>query len=193
MTGPVTVSVTRHLDPGHEPEMTSWVQAGTALAQRFPGFLGAGWVRPGPDSGTWHMLYRFADADSLARWEASQQRAWWRDSAAGLGVVESRVERRTGIEGWFDEPALRDVDDLRPQPVAPPRWKQAVTIFLVFFPLSLLVNWLVPHVGLDTLPLVPRVLVTILVMTPTMTYLALPWVTRRMSWFLQGEPPPWRR
>jgi antibiotic biosynthesis monooxygenase (ABM) superfamily enzyme len=193
MTTPVTVSITRHLDPGREAEMASWLQAGTALAQRFPGFLGAGWVRPERDSETWHMLYRFADADSLSAWEQSHERQWWRDSAAGLGVTESRVERRTGIEGWFDDPTSRDIRDLRVGPVRPPRWKQAVTIFLVFYPLSVLVNWLAGVAGLGDWNLLLRVLVIILVMTPTMTYAALPWVTKRMEWFLQGQPPPWRR
>lgn len=139
------------------------------------------------------MLYRFADAESLRSWEESPQRQWWRDSAAGLGVVESRVERRTGIEGWFDEPQHRDIRDLRVQPPPPPRWKQALVIFLVFYPLSVVVNWLSAAVGADALPLLLRVLLVIAVMTPTMTYLALPWVTRRMEWFLQGQPPPWRR
>ena len=193
MSAPVTVSITRHLDPGREVEMTSWLAAGTALAQRFPGFLGAGWVRPETDSETWHMLYRFADAESLQTWEESPQRQWWRDSAAGLGVTESRVERRTGIEGWFDEPQSRDIRDLRVQAPPPPRWKQAIVIFLVFYPLSVAVNWLSGQVGAEALPLLVRVLLVILVMTPTMTYLALPWVTRRMEWFLQGQPPPWRR
>ena len=192
MGSPVTVSITRHLDAGREAEMISWLQAGSALANRFPGFLGAGWVRPEPDSETWHMLYRFADAESLSGWEQSPQRQWWRDSAVGLGVTESRVERRTGIEGWFDDPTSRDIRDLRVQPPAPPRWKQACTIFLVFFPLSLLVNWVSLHtVGDLLLPL--RVFLSVLVMTPVMTYLALPWMTRRMNWWLQGEPPPWRR
>lgn len=191
-TAPVTVSITRHLEPGHEAEMMAWMQAGTALAQRFPGFLGSGWVRPEARSDTWHMLYRFADAGALAAWEGSSERQWWRDSAAGLGLTELRVERRTGIEGWFDDPASRDAQDLRPAPPAPPRWKQASVIFLVFFPLSLVVNWLGSHtVGSWPLPL--RVLVTVLVMTPVMTYAALPWITRRMQWWLQGRPAPWRR
>lgn len=193
MSTPVTVSITRHLDPGREVEMTSWLQAGTALAQRFPGFLGAGWVRPETDSETWHMLYRFADPESLAAWESSPQRQWWRDSAAGLGVVESRVERRTGIEGWFDEPYSRDIRDLRVQPPAPPRWKQALVIFLVFYPLSLAVNWAAGGSPLTSWPLALRVLASVVVMTPVMTYVALPWITRRMQWFLQGQPPPWRR
>ncbi|WP_300642575.1 antibiotic biosynthesis monooxygenase [Nocardioides sp.] len=193
MTAPVTVSITRHLDPGREAEMASWLQAGTALAQRFPGFLGAGWVRPEAESETWHMLYRFADAESLRAWEESPQRQWWRDSAAGLGVVESRVERRTGIEGWFDEPQHRDIRDLRVQPPPPPRWKQALVIFLVFYPLSTAVNWLSGATSLGELPLLLRVLVSVLLMTPVMTYAALPWITRKMQWFLQGQPPPWRR
>ena len=136
---PVTVSITRHLDPGREAEMVSWMQAGIALAERFPRFLGAGWVRPERDSETWHVLYRFADTEALAAWESSHQREWWRDSSSGLGVVESRVERRAGIEGWFDDPASREVRDLRrvAGPPPPPRWKQAVVIWLAFFPLSL--------------------------------------------------------
>jgi antibiotic biosynthesis monooxygenase (ABM) superfamily enzyme len=137
------------------------------------------------------MLYRFDSEESLAAWEASSQRAWWLGAAQGI-VGESRVERRTGIEGWFDEPVSHDVEDLRPAPTPPPRWKQMVVIFLVFFPLSLAVNvtasWLIPD-----WPLPWRVLVSILVMTPVMTYLALPWMTRRMEWFLHGRPVPWRR
>lgn len=184
MSDPVTVSITRHLDGGHEDEMMSWLSAGMRLAEGFPGFLGAGWVRPESDSPTWHMLYRFADHESLQNWEHSPQRQWWRSSAAGLGVVESRVERRTGIEGWFDEPVERDVSDLR-APVAPPppRWKQACVIFLVFFPLSLLVNWVASELVAD-LWLPARVLASVLVMTPVMTYLALPWITRTMAWWL---------
>ena len=194
MTQPVTVSITRHVDPEHEAEMLSWLEAGTTLAQRFPGFLGAGWIRPEPGSATWHMLYRFADADALLAWEHSHERQWWRSAAAGIGVVESRVERRTGIEGWFDEPVrTEDVSaDPRPATPPPPRWKQACVIFLVFFPLSLLVNWASTHTIADW-PLPLRVLASVLVMTPVMTYAALPWITRRMEWFLQGRPAPLRR
>jgi quinol monooxygenase YgiN len=103
MTAPVTVSITRTIAPGHSDEMLAWIRAGSALATRFDGFLGSGWVRPAAESVEWHMLYRFADEASLATWEASPQRRWWLGAAQGL-VGESRVERRTGIEGWFDPP-----------------------------------------------------------------------------------------
>ena len=191
MSVPVTVSITRTIAPDHTDEMLAWIRAGSALASRFDGFLGSGWVRPGRDSDEWHMLYRFADEESLGTWEASPQRQWWLGAAQGL-VGESQVERRTGIEGWFDRPVATDVADLRPAPPAPPRWKQACVIFLVFYPLSVLANWAAGHTILDW-PLLLRVLVVVLVMTPVMTYVALPWITRRMDWWLQGRPAPWRR
>ena len=188
---PVTVSITRHVDPEHHEQMIAWVRAGSALAERFQGFLGTGWVRPSADSDEWHMLYRFDSEENLARWEASEQRDWWLGSAQGI-VGESLRERRTGIEGWFDPPQEQDVVDLRPKPQAPPRWKQAVMIWFAFFPLSLgmtlLLSALLPDV---TTPL--RVLLSTVLMTPVMTYLVLPWLTRRLGWWLEGRPPPWRR
>ena len=185
MSPPVTVSITRHIDPAHTAEMVAWVEAGTSLAQRFDGFLGAGWVRPSEGSDAWHMLYRFASPDHLAAWEASSQRAWWLAAAQGR-IEASREERRTGIEGWFDEPrSVETIEGAAPEPsAAPPRWKQAVVIFLVFYPLSVVVNWLAGEYAAGV-PLPLRVLLSVLVMTPVMTYLALPWITRRLQWWLQ--------
>lgn len=192
MSTPVTVSITRHIDPAHTAEMVAWVEAGTSLAERFDGFLGAGWVRPAEDSDEWHMLYRFASSEHLAVWEASRQRSWWLAAAQGR-IEASREERRTGIEGWFDEPrSVETIESAPSAPSAPPRWKQAVVIFLVFYPLSVIVNGLAGRYG-DGVPLGLRVLMSVLVMTPVMTYLALPWMTRRLQWWLQGRPAPWRR
>jgi antibiotic biosynthesis monooxygenase (ABM) superfamily enzyme len=165
--------------------MLAWVRAGASLAERFDGFLGTGWVRPSSTSDEWHMLYRFADQASLDAWESSPQRAWWLGAAQGL-VGESRVERRTGIEGWFDEPESRDVEDLRPSPGVPPRWKQATVIWLAFFPLSLALSVLLGLTGLD-LNVVVRVLLTTLVATPIMTYGLLPWMTKRFEWWLKPQ------
>jgi antibiotic biosynthesis monooxygenase (ABM) superfamily enzyme len=132
------------------------------------------------------MLYRFADQASLDKWQSSPQRAWWLGSAQGL-VGESRVEHRTGIEGWFDEPESRDVQDLRPPAAAPPRWKQAIVIWMAFFPLSLVLGLLLSNVGLD-LGIVVRTFVSTLVATPIMTYALLPWMTRAFAWWLKPDP-----
>ena len=179
MTGPVTVSITRRVDPGAEDQMLAWLRAGTQLSERFDGFLGSGWVRPSTSSAEWHMLYRFADDEALQTWEASPQRQWWLDSAQGF-VEASAKEQRTGIEGWFDEPSSVDVQDLRVPVPPPPRWKQMCSIFIVFFPLSLVANEL-GRVYLNDWWLPARVLLTVCVMTPLMTYVLLPWVTRLLA------------
>ena len=128
------------------------------------------------------MIFRFADTASLETWQKSPERAWWVASALGM-VEHSPEERRTGIEGWFDAPT--SVEVIPTQVATPPRWKQMVSIFLVFFPLSLLANWaLGPITGDWPLPL--RVLAIVLAVTPVMTYLAMPLVTRALRpWLMR--------
>ena len=183
-TQPITVSITRFVDPSQARQFAAWARSGEDLMSTYPGYLGSGWVRPDPASTEWHMLFRFTDADSLATWQESEERAWWVASALGI-VQHSPEERRTGIEGWFDTPSSVEVISHTP-PAAPPRWKQMISIFIVFFPLSLLANWaLSPITGAWPLPL--RVLVTVLLVTPVMTYLAMPLVTRALRpWLMRG-------
>ena len=190
MQAPITVAIERRVDADRQSEAMAWVQAGTTLASRKPGYLGSGWVRTSEASSLWYMLYRFADAGSLAGWETSDERRWWLRSGEEF-VHEARVERRTGIEGWFDVPASRLVDQPAPSGprAAPPRWKQAVTIWLGFFPTNLvftLLVWLLPV--WDAVPLAARVLVTTVVLTPVMTYLVLPAITARLRPWLERQP-----
>ncbi|MEU3453685.1 antibiotic biosynthesis monooxygenase [Micromonospora sp. NPDC006766] len=187
---PVTVAVARRADPARTDEMVAWMRAGTALAETFPGFLGAGFVRSSAGSPEWHVMYRFTDDDTLRRWEESPQRHWWLTSAQGM-VEHTRVERRTGIEGWFDPPVDHVVETVPAGPT-PPRWKQAVTIWLAFFPLSLTATLLTARFIADV-PLAVRTLLMTLCLTPLMTYLVLPRITRALHWWLHGQPAPWRR
>jgi antibiotic biosynthesis monooxygenase (ABM) superfamily enzyme len=183
---PITVAVERRVDPGRQAEALAWVQAGTSLASQRPGYLGSGWVRSGAGSTLWYMLYRFADAPSLAGWESSEERRWWLHSGEEF-VREGRAERRTGIEGWFDVPASRVVEADGPSvAAAPPRWKQAVSIWLGFFPANLVFTLAVGLVpGWPSLPPALRVLLTTLALTPLMTYLVLPFVTARLRHWLR--------
>lgn len=181
---PITVSITRFVEPAKARQFAAWARSGEDLMSTYPGYLGSGWVRPDPDSTEWHMLFRFTDAASLETWQKSDERAWWVASALGM-VEHSPEERRTGIEGWFDEPA--SVEVIAPAPSAPPRWKQMISIFIVFFPLSLATNWAIaPFAGAWPLPL--RVLLLVLIVSPIMTYFAMPFVTRALRpWLLKGR------
>lgn len=182
-SGPVTVAITRRVSPEDELLMRAWADAGTQMANHFPGFLGSGWVRPSTGSHEWHMLYRFDSRESLKVWEESTERTRWLSAGVNL-VQDTRIEHRTGIEGWFDEPEERDVDDMLTgaavapvPPPAPPRWKQMCVIWLAFFPTSLALSYLfAPFTG--DWPAWARVLLSTVVATPLMTYLILPRVTK---------------
>jgi uncharacterized protein len=188
---PITVSIRREVDPERITEATVWVQTGVNLATKYPGFLGSGWVRAGEDSQIWHMLYRFANEESLVAWEKSGEREWWLSMGEGF-IRSERSKRRTGIEGWFDEPTTGTVTlpsaaggtTTVAVVAAPPRWKQAVSIWLGFFPLNLAFTYAMsPVPGWDALPIWLRVLATTVVLTPIMTYWVLPFVTRSLrSW-----------
>jgi hypothetical protein len=179
---PITISVTRTVSPDRAREVAAWARAGQDLMSTYPGYLGSGWVRPDPKSPDWHMLFRFSDAASLAVWEGSSERAWWVSSAVGL--VEGGVQqRRTGIEGWFDEPTSIEV--IAEAPFAPPRWKQMISIFCVFFPLSTLFNYALSPFT-QGWPIWTRVLLLVVLVTPVMTYFALPFVTRALHpWLMK--------
>lgn len=194
LDAPITVAIERRVDAHRQAEALAWVQTGTSLASQRPGYLGSGWVRASGSSSLWYTLYRFADARSLADWESSAERHWWLRSGEEF-VHEARVERRTGIEGWFDVSASSLLDDA-PAPAAgtaPPRWKQAVTIWLGFFPTNLVFTLLVSLLPVwGTVPLAARVLITTVVLTPVMTYLVLPFVTARLRPWLDGPRAPGR-
>jgi antibiotic biosynthesis monooxygenase (ABM) superfamily enzyme len=181
---PITVSITRRVPPDRAREAQAWAKSGQDLLSGMPGYLGSGWIRPDPGSEDWHMLYRFQDGETLASWEGSAERSWWVASAAGI-AEDARSERRTGIEGWFDDPKEVVVADAAP--AAPPRWKQMISIFIVFYPLSLVLQLLaLPTIG--GAPIWLRVLVTTAVATPLMTYFLLPLVTRALRpWLLRSR------
>lgn len=185
-TAPVTVSITRTVRPDDEALMQVWADAGTTLARRFPGFLGSGWVRPSRASDQWHMLYRFEDAAALERWQESPERTRWLGAAERL-VEATRMESRTGIEGWFDEPHEVTVGELTAPP--PPRWKQMIVIFCAFFPTSLLLTYVLGAVT-GGWPAWGRVLLTCGIAIPWMTYVFLPFVTRLFLPWTQPRRSP---
>jgi antibiotic biosynthesis monooxygenase (ABM) superfamily enzyme len=168
---PVTVSITRTVDPERIPEVTRWVQQGVNLANRYQGFLGSGWVRSTQSSWQWHMLYRFSNQQLLDAWENSADRQAWLATGTDL-VLDQRVEKRTGIEGWFDAPTQ-----------SPPRWKQATSIWLGFFPVNLAFTLAVTSIvpGWNDLSTLLKVFITTVVLTPIMAYWVLPFVTRTLK------------
>jgi uncharacterized protein len=162
--GPVTVLVARRVVPGMEVEFEQWATELTRAASSFDGFLGAGLLQPGHVGELWHVVYRFASADDLARWEQSQTRSDLLEE--GERVMSTSHERRiTGLETWFEVPG-------RTAP-APPRWKMFVVTSVVIFVLQLMLN-LVIYRFASPIALVPRVALISFSVSGLMTWVVQP-------------------
>jgi antibiotic biosynthesis monooxygenase (ABM) superfamily enzyme len=162
--GPITVLVARRVVPGKEVEFEKWASELTRAASSFDGFLGAGLLQPGHVGELWHVVYRFASADELARWEHSKAR--FELLAHGERVMSTTHERRiTGLETWFEVPG-------RTAP-APPRWKMFVVTSIVIFVLQLMLN-LVLYRFAPPIALVPRVALISFSVSALMTWVVQP-------------------
>ncbi|MDG9884899.1 MULTISPECIES: hypothetical protein [Pseudomonas] len=177
-TSPVTLMVARRVAEGRYQDMIAWLHEGEQLATDFPGYLGSGVLAPPPQGDEFQIIFRFVDEKTLHAWEFSASRSAW--LARGNGLFKQPTEQRvSGIEGWFGNSAAQ----------RPPRWKQAVAIWLAFFPVSLVFNLLFGH-WLAQLDLLPRVLLSTLGLTPLMVYLFIPLSTRCLASWLDARPAP---
>ncbi|CAG8866952.1 hypothetical protein PS627_02235 [Pseudomonas fluorescens] len=175
-TPPVTMMVSRRAAHGRYQELLSWLHEGEQLATDFPGYLGSGILAPPAGGDEFQIIFRFTSEQTLHAWEHSASRRTWLQR--GNGLFERPHEQRvSSLDGWFGTPLVQ----------RPPRWKQAVAIWLAFFPVSVLFNVLFGH-WLGTLDLVPRILLSTLGLTPLMVYLFIPLSTRLLAPWLNASP-----
>jgi len=177
-TEPVTVTVARTVAPGRETDFEEWSSGLTDTAATFPGFLGAGMLRPGHVGEPWHVVFRFDSAAHLRDWESSPQRR----AALATGeelVHATQVHRISGLETWFALPG-------RTAP-APPRWKMFVVsaagIYLLNLLLTLGYGWVVTR-----WPVPLRIAAVSVPVTALMTWLVMPRAARALQGWLYGRP-----
>ncbi|CAM3250304.1 hypothetical protein SPAN111604_13195 [Sphingomonas antarctica] len=115
----------------------------------------------------YHIVYTFADEQSLRDWEVSPER---REGASIVEALATSAERRelTGLEAWFDLPSA-----------APPpsRHRMALLTWVAIWPLISVISRL-SATALSGLPNLARTGITSAVMVAAMTYLAMPNLTR---------------
>jgi len=175
-TDPVTLMVARRVACGRYRAFSDWLDEGRRLAADFDGFLGSGVLAPPPGDDEYQIIFRFSDESTLVAWEHSASRHAW--LARGRGLFEAPHEHRaSGLGNWFHDAVGN----------GPPRWKQATAIWLAFFPVSLMFQWLFGE-ALETLPLIPRILASTLMLTPLMVFFFIPLITRLLAPWLQGRP-----
>ncbi len=174
---PVTVTVARRVAPGCASDFEDWYEGIIGAASEFPGFLGAGILRPNSAGVEWHVVYRFADSAALSRWESSAERATWLARADSF-AEETGVNRVSGLETWFAMPG-------RTAP-APPKWKMFLVTLAAIVPLVLAMNLTIQPL-LSGWPLVAQVLVFSGTLTGLMTWVVMPRMTMAFRRFLYGR------
>lgn len=175
-TDPVTMLVARRVPRECLQDFRTWLHEGQQLAADFPGYLGSGVLAPPPEDDEFQIIFRFADSTTLTAWEHSASRRAWLQRGSGL-FAQPHEHRVSGLDAWFGN-ALR----------RPPRWKQSVTIWLAFFPVSLAFNLLFGGL-LSEWPMPLRVLLSTLLLTPLMTYWFIPLSTHLLAPWLSPRKP----
>ncbi|MGR7023319.1 antibiotic biosynthesis monooxygenase [Geodermatophilus sp. URMC 62] len=173
---PVTVTVARDVRADQRQDFERWAAEILGLAAEFPGNLGTSLLRPGPGSTRYHLVYRFADGESLARWERSPVRQAALDRVEHLsdGADYARV---AGLDSFFTA--------LTP-PRPGPRWRLTVLTIAVVFAITLAFSLLVaPHVA--SWPLPARLLLSATIVVVLLGQVVMPPLTRWLAPWLRGR------
>jgi len=167
---PVTVTVARRVAVGREDEFEQWSNELTRAATAYPGFLGAGMLRPSHVGDPWHVVFRFDSEAHLQDWENSTDRADL--LARGQDLVDSTdMHRVSGLETWFALPG-------RTAP-APPKWKMFLVSATVFYLLNLTLS-LIYGQFLESWPLPLHIVVISVPVTAIATWLVMPRAARAL-------------
>lgn len=177
---PVTVVVSRRVEPGHEHDFERWQRGITKAAEAFAGFLGSESFRPVPGiQDDWIIVFRFASPSTLQAWLDSAERESWIDEAKPWAQQVAMHTVGGGLGGWFPlDPSVS---------AAPAKWKQSLAVLLALYPTVMLLKmFLSPQ--LDALVATPismflsnlaSVAILTWFMMPLTTRLLTPWLEQR--------------
>lgn len=173
--GLVTTVVTRHVKADRVDDYEDWLRRLLADAATLPGYLGADVHRPptGAATPTFTSVFRFARLDDLRAFETSDLRRRYLDEVVDLVEADPVWCTQTGLELWFAAPPGTVV----PQPV---RWRMALLLGTVVY-LLVLVFGAVAGAVIPDWPGPLRLAAVIAVEITLMTYVLLPWLTRRLA------------
>ena len=171
----MTTVVERHVKPDRVDEYEDWLRRLLADAADLDGYLGADIHRPatGASSPTYTSVFRFATLADLRAFEVSDVRRRYMDDVIALVEADAAWSTQTGLELWFAAPPGTVV----PQPV---RWRMALLLGTVVYILVLVFGQIASAL-IPNWPFPLRLAAVIAVEITLMTYLLLPFLTRRLA------------
>lgn len=166
----VTVSVSRRVLPGKEHEYEEWVSGVSHAASQFSGHMGTNILRPQGAQQNYVIIYRFDSFAHAHVWEESPEREQWIIRLADLVEGEAETKRVSGLEFWFELPAV-------PVGATAPRYKMALLLMVVVYVLVVSLNIIFTPL-IKNFPFYIKLLLIIPTQVLLMTYVVMPRVTR---------------
>ena len=171
----MTTVVTRRVKPARRADYEDWLNRLLSDAENLDGYLGAEVHPPaqGADPAIYTSVFRFASVEQLRDFERGGLRARYLREVEPLVDADAVWDTHTGLEFWFEPPAGTVVA----QPV---RWRMALLLGVVVYLLVLVFGALATAI-IGGLPFALRLALVIAVEITLMTYVILPWLTRRLA------------
>lgn len=178
---PVTLVFSFTVNKGKEKEFESWAHEITVAGSHFEGHLGSNWIRTASNGREYIVIVKFIDLDDSNRWLKSSVRK--RLIKKVLPLIKEQnsnsLQNVTGLETWFTLPGRMTIKP-------PPRWKMVIATMIGIYPIGLLYQaYLVGY--LREIPLLLRPIALSLLLTPALTYVIMPQVTKLLRNWLYPE------
>lgn len=175
---PVSTQVSREVPAAKVARFESLLHDVITAARTFPGHLGVDVLRP-EGGGTYQMVFRYRSHAENAAWMDSGTR---RELVALVDEllddgVPPAVRSVDGWEGWFVTPGYAP-------PVPPRRWKMALITLSALYPIVLTVLTVATPLTRGW-PVPLALLLTTGVSIPLMTWVVMPFLTRRLGGWLR--------
>ncbi|CAI3957340.1 antibiotic biosynthesis monooxygenase [Alteromonas macleodii] len=180
---PITVIISRRVKPEMVKEFESLTSEMTERASRFPGYLGTTLFKPSSSiDPEYRIMFKFQDMNSLQEWEGSSQRAEILEKIEDLLITTSEREQVSGLITWFTLPSTNPI-------TPPPRYKMSLISWLALYPAVPLIFWLFESWLIEFPMFIRTFMVTALVIV-LMTYLLMPFMTKRFAFWLYPKSTP---
>ncbi len=167
--GAMTILVHCIVSPSSETAFLALLQERLVEFEHFPGTKGHMiFKRAGAGTVEISILQSFSGKAAHEAWQVSPEFARWREAVAPAVPTPSHVRRYTGMESFFVSAQAPD---------APPRWKMAILLLIVVFPISFAMSeW--GASALAHLPTLVGSFATSIIMVALMTYILVPALTK---------------
>jgi antibiotic biosynthesis monooxygenase (ABM) superfamily enzyme len=188
--------VVEHVVPSGKGLAFRWWHAKlTRLAKRYNGYIRTDLYAPVkgscPDQPLkWYSIVHFESPESLNQWLTSRDRETMIETGRKVFASYQFMSFSTGLEGWFSrETGTEHIG------IAPPAWKQNLSVILGLYPTVMIQSALFAALGvMQSWSLPSSMLVNNIITSSILTWVVMPLVTRWLKFWLHPatHPSPWK-